>query len=1223
MFLERMPLTGELLLPGEEVRVLFRPSPLKSEIIENFVASGLSVAEILDEIVIQKYELKSLNRVHVELAGEVIPKEWWTKVRLKSGTTLSIVVVPGNDIFKQIAAIAVTILASIVAPFLAGPLLSGLGIAAGSVAATLLTGAINIGLTLAGSLLLNALFPTSVQPADNTKQIFSISGAQNQANPFGSIPVILGKHRVSPLYAASPFTEISGDDQYLRMLFCVGYGPLSLTDLKIGETAISDFKNCTYEIIENHLTQPVTLFTEPVYEEQLQINLVPSGQWSLRTTAEQVDELSVDISFPNGVVRYAQSDGSRQNYTVGVTVQYRPKGTTTWLSAGSVTITANSAQALRRTVSWVPASRGQFDVQVAKTTGDYSGSDAVTEQCYWTALRGRRHADIISFTKPLTLVAMRIKATNELSGTVNTFNCVAASKIKVWNGSSWVDGQQSSNPAAHFRHVLQGYGNERPKTDAEIDLVNLQQWHDYCAANGYTFNLVCEQAKSVYDRLRDLATAGRAAVTFRDGKWGVVWDVASTAIVQHFTPRNSSAFKSNRAYADLPHAFRVTFINASNSWQSDERIVYADGYTVANATKFEGMEFVGITDPDLIWRHARYHLAQAIMQRETYTLQTDFEHLVCMRGDRVRVNHDVVLWGNGSARVKSTTTSPDTVTVDDAFTIENGKTYTMRFRRSDGTAFTRSTSGTAGTYKTFTLSGSGELPAQGCLVQFGEVGYESVILRVKSITALPDFSARLDLVDDAPNILLAETGPVPPFVTGISTPIDYQSYAPRQLTYIEEVQSVSSALSRLQLSWLPPEQQSVDRYILRYRQVGSTDWISLPTSVSTTATLNSLTIGTYEVGIRAVFRNEQLSGWLTSTVNVSIFAGTPPDVTGFLITVTGDNALLEWDAVDFQALSNYQIRFSPLTSGATWAASAILRDNVTGQSAQVASIKGTYLIKAVSYANRFSNSASLIINGIDPLTAFNAIQDVIESPSFAGTFDKTFVSSSSLRLATMGDVFNLADYFSPSDYFLSGGGYQSLGYYYFSNVFDLGAIYTSRLSAAISAFGEQSSVDLFGLTDYFTPSDYFGYAATALWDVTIEVATTNDNPTGSPTWSSWSDLVVGDKTSRAFKFRARLESRQSDVTPVVSGLTVSIDMPDRVVAQNDLAVTVAGRSITFAPSFRQLQGVSIAAQGLQTGDYYEITGKTNAGFTIIFKNSSGSAVARTFDYVAKGYGYLQ
>jgi len=572
--------------------------------------------------------------------------------------------------------------------------------------------------------------------------------------------------------------------------------------------------------------------------------------------------------------------------------------------------------------------------------------------------------------------------------------------------------------------------------------------------------------------------------------------------------------------------------------------------------------------------------------------------------------------------VKSTTTAPDTVTVDDAFSIETGKTYTMRFRRSDGTAFTRSTSGTTGTYKTFTLSGSGELPAPGCLVQFGEVGYESVILRVKSITALPDFSARLDLVDDAPNILLAETGPIPPFVTGISTPIDYQSYTPRQLTYVEEVQSTSSALSRLQLSWLPPEQQSVDRYILRYRQVGSTDWISLPSSVGTIATLNSLTIGTYEVGIRAVFKNEQLSGWLTSTVAASIFAGTPPDVTGFLITVTGDNALLEWDAVDFQALSNYQIRFSPLTSGATWAASAILRDNVTGQSAQVAAIKGTYLIKAVSFANRLSNSASLIINGIDPLTSFNAIQDVIESPSFAGTFDRTFASSSTLRLATMGDVFNLTDYFSPADYFLSGGGYRRLGITTFPMCL-ISALFTHRAFRRPFLLRRTIISRIFGLTDYLLPRIILAMQqlpcgmSQSKWQPRMIILL--DLRLGAP----GRILLLGIKQLAHSNLERDFESRQSDVTPVVSGLTVSIDMPDRVVAQNDLAVTVAGRTITFAPSFRQLQGVSIAAQGLQTGDYYEITGKTNAGFTIIFKNSSGSAVARTFDYVAKGYGYLQ
>jgi hypothetical protein len=45
-------------------------------------------------------------------------------------------------------------------------------------------------------------------------------------------------------------------------------------------------------------------------------------------------------------------------------------------------------------------------------------------------------------------------------------------------------------------------------------------------------------------------------------------------------------------------------------------------------------------------------------------------------------------------------------------------------------------------------------------------------------------------------------------------------------------------------------------------------------------------------------------------------------------------------------------------------------------------------------------------------------------------------------------------------------------------------------------------------------------------------------------------------------------------------------------------------------------------QNLQQGDFYEIPTKSASGFTIRFKNSSGTVVSRTFDYVAKGYGEL-
>jgi len=41
---------------------------------------------------------------------------------------------------------------------------------------------------------------------------------------------------------------------------------------------------------------------------------------------------------------------------------------------------------------------------------------------------------------------------------------------------------------------------------------------------------------------------------------------------------------------------------------------------------------------------------------------------------------------------------------------------------------------------------------------------------------------------------------------------------------------------------------------------------------------------------------------------------------------------------------------------------------------------------------------------------------------------------------------------------------------------------------------------------------------------------------------------------------------------------------------------------------------------MSTGDYYTINNKDNTGFNIRFFNASNSPVARTFDYLAKGYG---
>ena len=81
-------------------------------------------------------------------------------------------------------------------------------------------------------------------------------------------------------------------------------------------------------------------------------------------------------------------------------------------------------------------------------------------------------------------------------------------------------------------------------------------------------------------------------------------------------------------------------------------------------------------------------------------------------------------------------------------------------------------------------------------------------------------------------------------------------------------------------------------------------------------------------------------------------------------------------------------------------------------------------------------------------------------------------------------------------------------------------------------------------------------------------------------------------------------------------------MPDRVVSGDNLVSGAGAYAVTYAKSFKETPAVAIAAENLAQGDYYEITSKSASGFTITFRNSGGSAVSRTFDYVAKGYGEL-
>ena len=79
-------------------------------------------------------------------------------------------------------------------------------------------------------------------------------------------------------------------------------------------------------------------------------------------------------------------------------------------------------------------------------------------------------------------------------------------------------------------------------------------------------------------------------------------------------------------------------------------------------------------------------------------------------------------------------------------------------------------------------------------------------------------------------------------------------------------------------------------------------------------------------------------------------------------------------------------------------------------------------------------------------------------------------------------------------------------------------------------------------------------------------------------------------------------------------------MQKRTETGEDVASGTSTKTVTFTSPFFALPSIGIAAQNMATGDFFTISNKALTGFDIDFKNSSGTNINRTFDFVAVGHG---
>lgn len=431
------------------------------------------------------------------------------------------------------------------------------------------------------------------------------------------------------------------------------------------------------------------------------------------------------------------------------------------------------------------------------------------------------------------------------------------------------------------------------------------------------------------------------------------------------------------------------------------------------------------------------------------------------------------------------------------------------------------------------------------------------------------------------------------------------------------------------------EDETVVRHELAARRSGDSFWRPMAGATDRFELVNVEDGKNYEVRGRSFNALGVDSDYTIVSRTILGKTARPENVTGFRVEVLAESALLAWNPVGDPDLSHYEVRYSDRRSGVTYSGSSTIIKRVPRPATTIfaPARSGTYSIKAVDKQGRTSANAAFALSPISQVGSLNRIYTAIESGSFPG-FKVDMLENDDALLLARADTGERVDDLGPIDDLDTmidnhgAGAVLTPGRYKPNDTLDLGAIYAVRLQsdAKTSRLEYGATVDEFDLPidEYEEPWDVIGLS-TAEDDVSVEfeIRMTDDDPSGSPTWTEWAPFAIGDYTARAFQRRLIAMTDSEIATPQITEISFVADMRDRTEAAAGVASGVGSKAITFSAAFYAVPIVVISPSDLPQGGSFELTASSATGFAVIFRNSGGSAIDVDFSWTAYGYGARQ
>ena len=1047
--------------------------------------------------------------------------------------------------------------------------------------------------------------------------------------------------------------------QFAKVLDLIGEGEISgLVDgaksIFLNNTPLQsadgtfNFKDVTFEArtgTSNQTNIPITKNVETT--KSTGFSTVPqSTPKVIQITDSTVDAVSLTITVPSLQSLSDKGDIFGTEVELQIAVQYSGGSYSTVVSGNAGTITGRTPDLYQR--DYLVNLDGAFpvNIKVTRITAD-SGSSKLANEIQFnsyvevkydqrtyanSALVGMK-VDAEQFTSIPTrkYLVKGIKVKIPHNATVNSDGSLAYAGV--FNGTLGA-AQYTNDPAWCLYDLLTSsrYGLGDHLQDSGLDKFSFYAASVYCSAQvddgtgagttepRFSCNVAIQNQQEAYDVINQMCSVFRAMPYYESGSLTITQD----------SPKDSSYLFTlgnvtppGFTYQNTSQRTRPTVVVAKYMDLELRDVNYEEVIDTANQARYgsvvKNINAFACTSRGQANRLAKWLLYMENVEREVVTFATSVDAGVIVRPGQIIEIADPVRSGERrGGRISAATTN--SVTVDDSTGLSYSVGSTLSVILSDGSVENKTVSGISGSVISLGQHFSSAPNANSVWI------YQTTDILTSTWRVLT-----ISENDRTNHVITASqynSGKYNHIESGIAlTPRDVTNLdvAPSSPTGItaEEVIYENTGIARVKIivSWTT----STDNVYVRWRYEQG-NYTSRSVEGAKSYEIQDTIAGNYTIEVYSVSASG-LRSTLPNSLNPFVAVGktaVPTNVSGVsLLPIDESSAILSWNrATELDVLLGGKtlIRHSSLTSLAQWKDAQEIVVAAAGNQTQkiVPLLAGTYLIKFEDDGGRQSDAPgsndsdwnnTRVTTNLPAPTERLVVSTVDEhTANFTGSKTNTIYDSAI-------DALKLT---------VTSNATATSGEYAFANSVDLTQPYDVNLRKTLKA----SNFLLNSLWDSRTDLiDTWGYidAVGGLTEATkcnaaVYVRSTNDNPSGSPTWSDYKEFSNVLITGRAFQFKAILTSSDTNQNIAVTQLGATLELQGRTESISTPITTGSSQyTVSFTNPFKNTPTVVVTPTTQQTGDFFELANISRTGFQVTFKNGS-AAVARSFVWAASGFG---